>query len=242
MQLIAHKILCLCDFILSAPWSRWSLSPFYRGAKWSRGLNDLLVVMWPATGWVTIQTAQLQILSTLNDHYFFLTHHRFCRVWLVVLHLARFPAMNWCLRLFLFMVVKMEPKAFHPLSMHCPTPQRYSSSHPKSRELRQFLYKVEISQRFIYLPGKAVGTQISTWQGAVNNVVDSRHVCTQPVCLLYSNAAFFSLLEVALPITDLFALLRMIFVLKLEQKWQLNMLSWEFQRFHFFFPLGEKKK
>lgn len=110
MQLIAYKTLCLCDFILSAPRSRWSLYPLYRGAKWSRGLNDLLVVLWPATGWVTNQTAQLQILSTLNDHYFFLTCHRFCRVWLAVLHLARFPALNCCLILFLFMVVKMEPK------------------------------------------------------------------------------------------------------------------------------------
>lgn len=58
-------------------------------------------------------------------------------------------------------------------------------------------------------------------------------------CLLYSNAAWFPFLflqetlEVALPITDLFSLLRMVFVLKLEQKWQLNVLSWEFQRFHF---------
>lgn len=239
MQLIAYKILCLCDFILSAPRSRWSLYPLYRGAKWSRGLNDLLVVLWPASGWVTIQTAQLQILSTLSDHYFFLTCHRFCRVWLAVLHLARFPALNCCLILFLFMVVKMESKGLppskHALSHRDIPPAVLNSSRAGALPLQSW-------DLFIYLPDKAVGTQISAWQGAVNTVVDSQHVCTQPVCLFCSNAVFFPFLEVALPITDLFSLLRMIFVLELEQKWQLNVLSWEFQRFLFFFLLLVKKK
>lgn len=65
-----------------------------RGRKWSRGLSDLLVAAWLATGWVTIQIAQLQTPSTLNNHHFFHIHCGFCRVWLVVLLLARFMASN----------------------------------------------------------------------------------------------------------------------------------------------------